>query len=354
VHQTLCLPIQVLFSVFDAAFQKTCPAGYAVFVQVEKELRQDLQQLDKGLDDMDELIRTSRNIHQELNDAMHKGRDRLLEYNSCRPAVADEIKQRAEQEDKLSTVEEYMDVVFDCFGVEMEDHTDTSFIIRPGGHMISPFPGLPDDGMTITFHRDTALSNEDMQYLGWEHPLVLNGMDMVLSSEHGNVSMCSLEWEGLQAGTLLLESIYMLETPAVSGLQANRYLPPTTIRVLMQEQGSEYDKHLSFDEINQHLTRVPLDIARQVIEMKEDVIRKMINASETVAEKRAPQIMAQAHNNSEHNLKLEIERLQSLRKVNLNIRDEEIVFFENQRQKLRIVLESASIRFDALRVIIAT
>ena len=46
--------------------------------------------------------------------------------------------------------------------------------------------------------------------------------------------------------------------------------------------------------------------------------------------------------------------LRALQKINPNVRDEEIVFFEQQLATLSRVLESAALRLDALRVIVAT
>jgi len=44
--------------------------------------------------------------------------------------------------------------------------------------------------------------------------------------------------------------------------------------------------------------------------------------------------------------------LRALNKVNLNIRHEEIEYFEHQLQSLQQVLDAASLRLDAVRVII--
>jgi ATP-dependent helicase HepA len=50
----------------------------------------------------------------------------------------------------------------------------------------------------------------------------------------------------------------------------------------------------------------------------------------------------------------EIERLKALSKVNHNVRKEEIDYFEEQLQILDKALDAASLRLDALRVIITT
>ncbi len=50
----------------------------------------------------------------------------------------------------------------------------------------------------------------------------------------------------------------------------------------------------------------------------------------------------------------EIGRLQALRQVNPNVRAEEITYLEQQREQLTAILDAASLRLDALRVIVST
>ena len=38
------------------------------------------------------------------------------------------------------------------------------------------------DGMTITFDRNTALSRDDMALLSWDHPAMRGGIDLILGS----------------------------------------------------------------------------------------------------------------------------------------------------------------------------
>ena len=73
-----------------------------------------------------------------------------------------------------------------------------------------------------------------------------------------------------------------------------------------------------------------------------------------MANKQAPEILETAHQQTKQTLLIEINRLKALSKVNPNIRKEEIIFFEKQLKALTQVLESASMRLDAIRVIVAT
>lgn len=328
------------------AFKGTCPAGQAVFEQVENELKDAFFVKESP----EALINKTMEINQELNNAMHKGRDRLLEYSSCRPSVADALKDRAIMDDKNNALPEYMEIIFDCFGINSEFHSESSYILSPGERMLSPFFGLTDEGMTITYSRETALIHEDMQYLSWEHPMVAYAMDMVLSSEFGNSTVCTLEQEKLNTGTLLMEALYVLEPMDKVELQSSRFLPPTTIRIMIDEDGKLLNMNTCY--INENQTRVADEIIKEVINIKSDEIKMLLGKSRDLAEKEVPELKHQAVERMNDILKMEVARLTHMRKINSNVRIEEIDFFKNQLQTASDLIESATIRLDALRIII--
>jgi ATP-dependent helicase HepA len=336
------------------AFAHTCPAGHSVFVAVQDTLVEALHQIDEGIADLPALINTSRQLHEELNEALHRGRDRLLEYNSCRPAVANSLQHRAGDEDAASTIAQYMDSVFDCFGIDSEVHSEHSLIIQPGVNMQSGFSGVPDDGLTITYDRDTALIHEDMQFLTWDHPLVTAAMDMVTSSELGNTAVSAIKHRALTPGTLFMECLYVLESAASNVLQSSRYLPPTTIRVLVDKHGNDYADKLPHAVISQLQIKVDKNTANQVVHNQAMFLRNMVQASESLAQAKAPGILATAHVQTRESLSREIDRLKALQQVNPNVRDEEIEHFEQQWALLNEALATASPRLDAVRVIVVT
>jgi len=107
------------------AFKHTCPAGHSVFKRVQHELyetlaasNQNLVENSRAAAPLDELLEKSIKHYVELSQSLQRGRDRLLEYNSCRPAIAQDIKQRADAEDSSSQLADYMENVYDCFGID--------------------------------------------------------------------------------------------------------------------------------------------------------------------------------------------------------------------------------------------
>jgi ATP-dependent helicase HepA len=332
------------------AFEQTCPAGHNVFTQVKEELLQSLQSNSHS----EELVTKTRILYNELNTAMQNGRDRLLEFNSCRRHIAETLKEDALKQDATNSLPQYMEKIYDCFGINSEDQSNKKTIIEPGDHMLANFPGLHHEGMTITYDRNTALENEDIHYINWEHPLVVNAMDMILSQELGNSALTAVEYKKVQAGSILLECLFILESASNEALQSARYLPPTTIRIVLDEKGRDHDSLLPHFSINKTQTLVDTGTAKQIIHAKDDVIRHLLKQCENLAQTQSPDILANAHKQTQQTLQLEINRLTALTRVNPNIRKEEIHFFEKQLKALTEVLESATLRLDAVRVIIAT
>ena len=340
------------------AFEATCPAGHNVFIQMQTLLESVLMEPDMTMDCA--LLEQTQALHKELNDALHQGRDRLLEYNSCRQPEADQLTQRAEQESTENELVYYMDELFDALGIEHSDHSELCYIIAPGEHMVSQFPGLTDDGMTITYDRATALANEDIQFFTWEHPMVRTAMDMISSSEMGNTAITTLDNGSLdvaiQAGSVLLECIFILET-SDHQMQADRYLPVSTIRVLINEQGQDLSKkikHSDIATIEAGKNVIKRSLARQIIKMKEDVLREMITHAEKQCSKQTPQILSTAREASRKTLQNEIDRLEALARINPNIRAEEVDFYVLQLSSLESLFHAVNPRLDAVRVIIVT
>ncbi|SFD99739.1 RNA polymerase-associated protein RapA [Nitrosomonas sp. Nm166] len=335
------------------AFEKTCPAGQTVFLQVETELIAALHQRQANVEALSDLIRATQSANQALNDVLERGRDKLLEYNSFRPTVAEKLCQKAYSCDADPMLPYYMEAVFDCCGVHIEEHRAGSYLLEPSEHMTIPFPGLMDEGSVITYSRAVALANEDMYFLTWEHPMVVHAMDRILSSESGNAVVTTLKHKRVQPGTLLLESIFVLEASGQGVQESNYYLPPVAIRIFMDEHGSDQYEDLDHETINRHLAPVSAGIAKQVIQLKGDNIKTLLAINEQQASVQVPHIISQARDTVKQNFTLEIERLKALRKVNPNVREEEIQFFEQQSEKLMVALNTSSLRLDAVRVIVA-
>ena len=304
---------------------------------------------------IDALIAKTKALSIELEAQMHNGRDQLLELNSCRKELADALIEQLKTYENEGALWPYMEDVFECYGVDTEFHSHDCFIIRPSDHLrVSHFPGLTEDGMTVTVNRQLALAREDMQFMTWEHPLVTASMDMVLSSETGNAAISVIKHDNLKAGQFLLEYLFIVECSAPAGLQIGRFLPPTPIRVLIDqnqkdlsadiehrdliESGIKFDKHRIIDFLN---TRRPYLIS-------------LLAVAEQKAKADMQQLIDQATQAMLESLSNEIKRLVRLKKVNPSIRTDEIEQLKDMTMLAHENIQAAQLRLDAVRFIITS
>ncbi|HEY0721569.1 MAG TPA: RNA polymerase-associated protein RapA [Gammaproteobacteria bacterium] len=335
------------------AFTQTCPVGAAIFGQQRDALLRALEQQPGSSDH--ELIAATHALYVELSEALQQGRDRLLEMNSFREERAREIVAAIAAQESGSVLADYMEQIFDLFGVEVEEHGANSWLIRPGNHMVMPsFPELPDEGCIATYDRATALAHEDMQFLTWEHPMVQGAMDLILSQELGNSAATIVKHRALRPATLLLEALYVLSVAAPKESRVERFFPPTVIRVIVDHQLNELGPKLGKEQLAGECLTCDRAMAAKVLRSQRPLLEKMIAHSEVVALKPLAALVESSSAQMLLTLKLEIDRLRALQEVNPAVRDDEIDYLKERALDLDGYIQTAQLRLDALRVIIAT
>ncbi|MDN3639681.1 RNA polymerase-associated protein RapA [Simiduia curdlanivorans] len=334
------------------AFEQVCHVGAAIYETQEQRLQ---AFLNSGTGDWGSLLLEAKTQAEQLRAALEQGRNRLLELNSCREDVADEvIESLFEQENRLA-LEDYMGQVYDAYGVEQEVHSSVSLVLLPGDHMqCAHFPALPADGVTVTYQREMALAREDIDYLTWEHPMVSGAMDMVLSGGFGNTAVATIKLGPIKPGTLMLEAVFLLNVAAPNHLQLFRYLPMTPLRVLVDINGRDLSDVLSGEKLLPLLQKLPRNTAQQIAKQARETIAELVKKAQLAVAPRQDALLTQAHENLETKLGEEINRLVALAKVNPAIRPLEIEKLKQDKRVLDEYLSSASLKLDALRVILAT
>ena len=335
------------------AFEETCPIGAALFREFGETLQQFVNNPTET-EGFEEFIAKTAKRQQQLKIELEKGRDRLLELNSNGGETAQQMANEIAKEDNNPHLVNFALNLFDVIGLEQEDLGEQSIVISPTGHMLVPdFPGLAEEGTTITFDRQLALMREDVEFLTWDHPMIRNGIDLITSGDIGKSAVSLLINNKLPAGTLFLEAIYIVETQAPKGLNLTRFLPPTPVRVLLDNKGNNLASQVSFDGLERQLKPVNKQMANKIAKMARVEIEKLIKASEKAVITQAQQIIETAKFEANSKLKAELHRLESLKMVNKNIRADEVEALEQQLNEILTQLESANYRLDSLRVIVS-
>ena len=153
--------------------------------------------------------------------------------------------------------------------------------------LVPDFPGLPEDGCTVTFNRNRALSREDTQFITREHPLIRNGLDLILSGDTGSCALSLLKNKALPVGTLLVEMIYVVEAQAPKHLQLTRFLPPTPVRLLMDRAGNNLAGKVEFESFNRQLNAVNRHTGSKLVNaVQQDVHHILTQAEKSSCRKR--------------------------------------------------------------------
>ncbi len=331
------------------AFEKTCPAAFSIFSQLKTELVEGINNSDEQ--SYAEFVQKTQELTNQANQAFQKGRDRLLEYNSCRPFVADQLLQDAELQNDTSC-QRFMHRMFDRYGVDYEELRTNVELVKPGESLKAHFPGLIEGGMSVTFDRETALSQETLHFLSWEHPMVIESMEMIATQEKGNASLITLKNTGLPPSTIMIEALFNLHAPADARLQISRYLPTNSIRLIADEKLINRTNAIDPIFIANNHDSVPLNVALQVIKMKASEIKKIIAVIEKKAESLVPELVQSAQGQAEAELDTEILRLENLSKINHNVRIEEIQHLQTQKEETLKALSQALVRMNAIRVLV--
>jgi len=347
---------QVLYRWYDEgldAFRHNCSGAAQVAKLVGDELNEILAGRDSG--GVETLIARTKTLNAQVEDELHKGRDLLLELNSCRPEEAAQLVDEIRAGENDGSLWPYMEAMFDCYGVDVEYHSRDCHILWPSENLrIAHFPMLQDDGLTVTVNRDIALAREDMQFITAEHPMVLSAMDLVLSSETGNAAVSVVKHPQLKAGQFMLELLFVVECSAPAELQIGRFLPHTPIRILIDQNKKDLTAVFSHSVLTE--TGDSFDKAQisQFLNSQRQHIQDMIMVGEQQAGAQMQALIAESGNRMIAALTGEIKRLVRLKKINPGIKQQEIEQLKEMTMLSHESIQEAQLRLDAVRFVITS
>ena len=305
-----------------------------------------------------EVIDAALNTRQGLEAQLQSGRDRLLEYNSCRPRVAGRIADAMRDFDGHNILPKFIERFLASANIEYSVQRDGSWVITPvDSTEISDYiDGLPlgdEDGMTLTYDRELALQRENIDYITHEHPLMQAIYELATTSTFGNTAVATLKSAAMPQGMVMLEVNFRVEAIAPKLLNLPSMLPMQNIRVFISEQGTDLSARISSDMIMPHVERLDKNRARQVIKVRGDVIETRYYEAEAIAKAQLADIGAQASARFIQQWSREIKRLKHLETINPNVRPEEIARLEQLTAQGEQALANLSLVPDSIRVLVA-
>lgn len=297
-----------------------------------------------------DFLETTKTEFKKVTHKLEDGRDILVELNSFNEEVAKGIIDEVKKFDDESNLINYMNEVFQELGVDIEDLDNSVFYIKPADNMYVPyFPGLPSEGIRITFDRKTALKREDVEFLTWDHPMVVGIIDLILSNTLGNVSVMTRKKQG-QAKTFI-EAFFKLQVVAPKSLSPERFFPPTPIRILVDSTGENFSSKFDKDDIDEKIMGADTETIMKARGLPKPAVQKVIQAAHQHALKEAIELKAKYKASMLELLEIEKTRLVKLKALNPVVRSEEIDSLTSQMEVLSKCYEEAEVTLDSLRVI---
>ncbi|MEM7385488.1 MAG: RNA polymerase-binding ATPase, partial [Verrucomicrobiota bacterium] len=297
----------------------------------------------------EDLVSESRDFHDDLTARLERGRDHLLEMNSFRPEKAAELVAGIKERDEDPHLEVFFLDILDHFGVSVEDLSPGVFFLKPDHLFTDAFPSLKEEGTTVTLDRTTALSREDMQFITWDHPMVREAIELLLSSEQGNTSFAYIDIP--EPKMLLLECVFLVECVAPAGFHLDRFFPATPVRILVNHRGEDYSEKYSPDDLAEVMRAGKAQWVQKNSQTLQALIPKLMGFCQSGAEEKVKPLISRNRDVMEQKLRLEIDRLRHLKSINDHVRDDEILMAEENLRVLSEAMDGARLRLDSMRLL---
>ena len=328
------------------AYEENIPGGQTLITQYRDQL---LSTLKDKQNNLDKLIKETKKSRKELQIKLEQGKDQLIEINSHSANKSDELIGKIRESENSSELESLMLRLFDVFGIGVDDIGKQTYRLTNTERLPVNIPGNRSGTVVVTFDRILAVSRDDQVLLSWDHPIVTGCIEQLLASHDGTASFAI--WETSGNPTLLLEVIYVLECLAPKKLHADRFLPPTPVRIVINHQGKPVlGEDGRFIKVPELIKDGPSHIIAEIKQIQ-NLIKPMSKASEKLASDQIDKMKSLAIENMNQALKSEISRLETLIKINKNIREDEITSLKKELSELQNCLDKSRTRIDSIRLI---
>ena len=330
-------------------FKASCSAGDMIMARFAERLDEQLAARDARFEALLEDTRDfTRHTRRELRD----GRDRLLERSSCNAEIGQALAEAIAEAEEPGVLAAYLESLCAVTGVDCDEHSANTFVLRPGEREMAVFPELPEDGCTVTVSRSLALQREDWIFLGWEHPWLEGAMESFMASPLGQACVGAMSLRGVPAGSRLYELIFSVSLSAPAHLGAHRYLPLSPARLLLDARGRDLTRLLSHEGLNERFTRLPRDAAIKVVRRLRDEIEARLNDAQARADTLVAARRDEATANYRAYLDAEIQRLRALKALNPAVREEEITRLETRLERGVDALAQARATLQGVRLVL--
>ena len=234
---------------------------------------------------------------------------------------------------------------FEGAGLDVEVIGERSYALHAGADYHRPFPGFTGEELGVTFDRATGLLHPERAMLTWDHPMVRDTIDQLLAHESGNACLARLP-DG-EPG-LLLEALYVAEPTIDRAMRADRFFPPTPIRVVVDAAGSE----AKLDAADARERTEAADPALLEHPQVRSLLPELLDVARELASARGPALTEAALGTMRRELEPALARLAEMAAVNASVGAAEVEAVRDEMAALDEGLRGVRVRLDALRLIV--
>ncbi|WP_244993736.1 helicase-related protein [Pseudidiomarina sediminum] len=288
----------------------------------------------------------------ELREQIRAGRDRLQELNAFRPLQAQAIMTAIADSERSDILADFMQEFWARFGVDYDELNADSGWLRPTEHMRVSLPGLPDDGITVTFSRDYALQNEQVEFLSWDHPQVQHALELLTRDSFGATCVALMQNRALPAGAWFVELTFSSQVTAPAELVAHEFYPQQAIRVLLDSQGRDLTARVPAKALDQQLQFVDKKQGRALLQQLRQTLQSHIHAAWQPAEQAQRERIQAASADVQQSMQRAQQRLTELQARNPAVRQSEIEALRERQQLLEQALQQPLLQLDSVRLMV--
>ena len=291
----------------------------------------------------DDLIAETKQTVETLEQEYRSGPQRLITWKHELARPSESLKEALLETDADPSLLPFAETLWQKLGIETEQLREQEYRCKPGP-FFSGDVALREEGFTFTCDRSIATQREDLDLLTWDHPFLLDAWDAVLSSPLGTVAMA--QSSDIEAPHL--QALFMVEAIAPPQLHLSRFFPPTPLLITVDGTGTSVPSPASLKNTN------GTHEAFSSSTFQQKWLPDRLADAEHLSELQAKPLIESAMQATSDQLDNEIERLESLRKINDHVREEELHQLIQQKEDLLSALESMQPRLESLCLILPT
>jgi ATP-dependent helicase HepA len=331
-------------------FEKFTECSQEVYERLNSKLKSLLDNPNPEV--MKTLIDETQKLVLTMEEELQNGRDLLVERNSFDLKKGKDLVAGITRNDVSDELSEYLDRVFDCFGVEVEDIQASTWYVRPGDNMFLPaFPHLDSDGKTFTFSRTKALEREDFDFLTWDHPLVHGTMDLIISQNFGTNTVV-MRQQSKVSQQFYFESYYSLECSAPRYLGLERFGAGELMRLLIDDKGVDLSEKWTKEIVDEKVVPASDDIMEAMKKFPKDRFQAIKKISDktimNIFEKKKQDSLQQASSY----FGFERNRLEALSSYQPELVKRELDLLNEREVQTLEHINKAQVRFEGFRFIL--